>query len=187
MGFAYEMGKQAARADGTDSEDLAKILAELQYVESKGYTTGLKRKHHPRYPVFKTRAVTPDGDEVGCAQVIPSEWRPHKKDIPEWYIQAVQVKPEFQGKGVASELLRRVVDKYKDKQMGLRAHPYGSKTLSREQLMKFYSKFGFIPTGKRGIRMPEFDTEEDGKAYRRGTGPGAMTRLPDEVEDTDAV
>ena len=97
------------------------------------------------------------------------------------YLDSVHVDPEWQGKGISKELLRRLMDKvdqeFEGQPVQTRAVPYDNKPLTRKQLMRLYARFGFKPTGKKGIRLPGRD-EEGYLAYRTGTGPGALIREP---------
>jgi GNAT superfamily N-acetyltransferase/2'-5' RNA ligase len=106
-----------------------------------------------------------NGRQIGKAQLMRNF---HGKDI----FRKMQVDKEHRGKGVAKELLRRLMEHADEEGIDTvytRANPYNDEPLSREDLMKFYAKFGFEPSEQEGDELP-------GGGYPVGYGPGAMIR-----------
>lgn len=112
-------------------------------------------------------------DTIGYTDALLS--KVDKKNI----LPTLEVKPEYQGKGIGKELMLRInewVDKeIPNKEIFLRAQPFSNKKLTREQLMEFYSRYGFVPVNKPGDLMGYDENNEP--MYPIGTGPGAMVRV----------
>lgn len=93
------------------------------------------------------------GEVIAHAQIEPSIT---SKGGAAW-IDALAVRPGHRGKGIASELMSRVVSHYGSKEIGLEAEPYGigPKRPDQERLMGFYRSYGFSDTGnKNEMRRP---------------------------------
>lgn len=106
-----------------------------------------------------------NGKQIGKAQLMRGF---HGKDI----FRKMEVDPEHRGKGVAKELLQRLMDKADADGITTiytRANPYNDEPLSQEDLMNFYAKFGFKPSDEGSGELP-------GGGYPVGSGPGSMVR-----------
>lgn len=74
---------------------------------------------------------TEAGKMVGYLAVVSN-------NVTDAYIQDVMVAPEFQGKGVGTELMNRAISEIKDRGIHMISVIYGE-----EKLRCFYEKFGF--------------------------------------------
>jgi GNAT superfamily N-acetyltransferase len=59
------------------------------------------------------------------------------------WLGGIHVLPRFQGKGLASYILKEVEKHYRGKIIRLRARPYKSKNMGVKALRKFYEKRGY--------------------------------------------
>lgn len=90
-----------------------------------------------------------DGKNVAYLRAKP---RKRKDDV---YIEALYVSPKYRGEGLASKLLRKAVDKYKNKEIQLTADPFKDRPLSVHKLKKFYTSHGFESVGRwQMVRKP---------------------------------
>lgn len=90
-----------------------------------------------------------DGKNVAYVRSLP------KNRIGVVYVDALYVAPEHRGKELSHELLRRVVNKYKTKELRLQVDPFKDKPLSVSKLKKLYSGYGFESVGRwQMVRKP---------------------------------
>ena len=68
----------------------------------------------------------------------------------EMTILSLQVEPEFRGKGVATELLNKIISDYSTTDLYIRPRPYKDKPVDRDKLRNFYAKMGFVELGEEG-------------------------------------
>jgi GNAT superfamily N-acetyltransferase len=59
------------------------------------------------------------------------------------WLDGIYVEPKFQGRGLASHLLKEVEKHYKGKVIRLKARPYKSKNMGVRALRMFYEKRGY--------------------------------------------
>jgi hypothetical protein len=73
-------------------------------------------------------------------------------------IEALEVEPEFQGRGIAKALMQKALSYCRstgDKQVYLNASPMGNKGMELGNLVAFYQKFGFKVIHKGGPHNTE--------------------------------
>lgn len=104
------------------------------------------------------------------------------------WIKGLKVDPEYRGRGYASQLLARALEKYQDQEISLRAKPYGDKPLNAEALKRFYKNYGFeaYDDEDRMRRMPKTsqETHMTPRLLQRATQ--AMRKAAAVADPTDA-
>ena len=63
-------------------------------------------------------------------------------------ITLLLVHQKYAGNGIATALIKKVLEVYKDYNLVLLVHPCAHMAMSGDQLQHFYSKFGFVRTGE---------------------------------------
>jgi predicted GNAT family acetyltransferase/predicted double-glycine peptidase len=88
-----------------------------------------------------------DGKNVGYIRI-----RPGKRKVR---IKSLYVAPKYRGKGLAHELLKRVIDENKDKEISLGVDPFKDKPMTVKNLKELYSSHGFESVGRwEMVRKP---------------------------------
>lgn len=116
--------------------------------------------------------------------------------------------PDEQGHGLGGKLLDMITSSFPDKDVRLKAEPYGDKSLSEAQLQSFYGKHGFIPDGNemvlRHTAAPSGEADEniqsesqnaaelrnklyDGWVNQVKPTPGELSTLQEYTENSEAV
>jgi len=63
-------------------------------------------------------------------------------------IKLLLVHQKYAGNGIATALIKKALEVYKDYNLVLLVHPCAHMAMSGDQLQQFYSKFGFVRTGE---------------------------------------
>ena len=63
-------------------------------------------------------------------------------------IKLLLVHQKYAGNGIATALIKKALEVYKDYNLVLLVHPCAHMAMSEDQLQQFYSKFGFVRTGE---------------------------------------
>lgn len=95
--------------------------------------------------------------------------RKRKDDV---YIEALYVSPKYRGEGLASKLLHKAVDKYKNKELQLTADPFKDRPLSVHKLKKFYTSHGFESVGRWQMVRKPLEKEAERDILDRALGGG---------------
>ncbi len=111
-------------------------------------------------------AMATDGKaEIGKARLTD--------DGEKYVFRGMKVNKDHRGKGIATELLNRLMQHADDNGIGnihTKADPEDDEPMNREELMKFYGKFGFKPEGDDGSMIrkkaessgrPEVPTQDE--------------------------
>lgn len=71
------------------------------------------------------------------------------------YVDSLYVRPEHRRRGLSHQLLEKVVEKYKDRELRLQADPFKDKPVSVTKLKKLYAEHGFESIGRwQMVREP---------------------------------
>lgn len=71
--------------------------------------------------------------------------------VTDTYIQDLMVHPDYQGKGIGTELMNRTIAYLKEKKI------YMISVIFKEELLPFYRRFGFFPVFAGQLQTYEMD------------------------------
>ena len=103
-------------------------LADLR--ESVGWNRMEKEYGNPLMTSFFHIAVYDDDQLVGFVDSVSN-------GVTDAYIQDLMIHPDYQGKGLGTDLMKRMIDSLKEK------HIYIISVVFEENLKPFYDRFGF--------------------------------------------
>ena len=106
----------------------AELLASLR--ESVGWNRMETEFSNPRMTSFYHIAAYEEDELVGFVDCVSN-------GVTDAYIQDLMVRPEYQGKGIGTELMNRMIEYLKSNKI------YMISVIFDEELKAFYEKFGF--------------------------------------------
>ena len=90
----------------------------------------------------------PETDKVICSAYV------YKYVNKTWEFSRGKTWKQHRNKGHFTRLLQTMVDEYSYRDIKICACPMGDKPMSREQLIKYYERFGFVyKPGTKGVMM----------------------------------
>jgi len=116
------------------------------------YTGGLALRSKLKVSTFQEAKgvrhdIHLDGKNVGYAFV--------QNRGDRYWLESLEVHPDYQKNGLGSFLLEKVTQHYKDKPLELRANPFNNQGLPNNKLLSFYAKRGFliVEETQKGVLM----------------------------------
>ena len=106
----------------------ARQLSSLR--ESVGWNRMEKELSNPKMTSYYHIAAFEDNELIGYVDCISN-------GVTDAYIQDLMVKPGYQGKGIGSELMNKMIEYLKE------SHIYMISVIFDENLKSFYERFGF--------------------------------------------
>ena len=98
--------------------------------ESVGWNRMEKELSNPKMTSYYHIAAFEDNELIGYVDCISN-------GVTDAYIQDLMVKPGYQGKGIGSELMNKMIEYLKE------SHIYMISVIFDESLKSFYERFGF--------------------------------------------
>ena len=98
--------------------------------ESVGWNRMEKELSNPKMTSYYHIAAFEDNELIGYVDCISN-------GVTDAYIQDLMVKPGYQGKGIGSELMNKMIEYLKE------SHIYMISVIFDENLKSFYERFGF--------------------------------------------
>lgn len=112
-----------------------------------GRYTFIEVEYSPDYYGMEAYSNTAAAAAVACYNISGD------RDKKVW-LRSLLVLPEHRRNGLATGIMRLLVDKYGRMPVGLLPRPTADEPVSSEQLMGFYARFGFKPQDGRMMRPP---------------------------------
>jgi ribosomal protein S18 acetylase RimI-like enzyme len=78
-----------------------------------------------------------------------------------YWITNIWTNPTYRKRGLASRIIRAVIDRYGNHTIYLNVDAYGDRPRSNEELISYYQRFGFIPSLDPGVMRRDPTSEND--------------------------